>query len=180
MSFRFNKKWYLWVVSILLSVFAALPAQAGFMGQTVHADYLFPDTGSVFTDLGDAVVGAGAEFSLTFASTITADFSDSSILVTIFGADSSFTSAAFNGFHFSDVLNTIAPIANITVAATNNFAFSSADISFDADNIFLNFQDLVVSPDSALTLAVTFVPEPISVALFGVGLLALGCTRRKQ
>lgn len=177
---RFNKKWYLQVIFVLLSFFATLPAQAGFLGQAVHADYLFPDTATTFTDLGNSVVGAGSEFSLTLASTLTVDFSDNNILITIFDANSSFTLSAFNGFHFFDVLNAIPSITNVAIAATNNFAFTPGGISFDADNIFLNFQGLSVLPDSALTLAVSFVPEPMSAALLGIGLFALARSRRKR
>jgi len=168
-------------------VLFTLPARAGFIGNTVHAEYLFPDTSSVFMDLGDASVGAGPEFSFSFDSDITVDFSDTNIAITILNGNSSFNAASFNGFHFFDVFAAIDPITNVALTSTNNFSFNASGITFDADNIFLDFQGLDVLPDSSLALAVTFasgpgptgLPEPVSPVLIGLGMASLALVRRK-
>ncbi|MES2353665.1 MAG: PEP-CTERM sorting domain-containing protein [Pseudomonadota bacterium] len=179
MSIGNSKKLATCAAAAILSMFAALPAKAGFVGNTVHADYLFPDIGNAFTNLGDAVIGSGPEFAVTYVSTLTADISDTSILINIFNGDALFSPSPFNGFHFFDTLGTISPITNVSIASINRFDFNASDITFDADNIFLNFEGLIVVPDSSLLLNVSFVPEPVSALLFGLGLTVIGLGWRK-
>jgi len=175
------KKFVICGAAAILSMCVALQAHAGFVGNVVHADYLFPDIGNAYKNLGDAAVNAaGPEFSVKFASTITADISDTNILIDIFDVNSFFVPSIFNGFHFSDASGTLSPITGVTIASTNNFDFNASDITFDADDIFLNFQGRSVVPDSSLLLNVTFIPEPMSALLFGLGLTFIGITRRKN
>ena len=191
-----KKKWLQAFISTAVLTMAAAPSYAGFMGTTIHGEYLFPDNGTTFMDLGDAMVGAGAEFSISFDSTITVDFSDSTIAIDIAGGSTPFTAAAFNGFHFSDTSGLADAITQVSLVTTHNFAFDASGISFDANNIFLNFQGLDVVPDSSLLLAVNFdgdtpslainsgggtpVPAPGTFALVSLGVAGLRRIRRSS
>lgn len=165
---------------------ASATANAGFMGNTIHADHRFPDSGSVFSDFGNAVVDAGVEYGVAGSrNNLAFDISD--LAIRIFDPDGSsitFAGAAFNGFTFDDVFSSIAPIVGLTIDASTTLAgFSASRLSFSAEQLLVNFESLQFTAGQQLVLNVQFgsqVPTPATLALFGLGLAGLGWSRRKK
>ncbi len=160
-------------------VFAAATAgqvQAGllFDGETIGYEYLFPDASTTAFNPDPVVVGAGVELPGLFNSSFdvaSMDISDTNILVDYYAANS-WSPAAFNGFRIFDLGATLPAITSVTVnAATNMAGFSAANITFDADNIYVNWQGLGFDPSTIVSLDVNVsaVPEPSSCALLGLG-----------
>ena len=166
----------------------ALPsAQASLLdGKTVSFTYLFPDASSVYASSanGNYVVGAGVEIPngvcCGFEGAV--DISDSNIRVD-FHDSSTYSGAAFNGFRISDVFNTIDDFTTASVnAVTDMVGFGAGNVTFDANNIDVNWQGL--SFDSgrvvSIDLAGGHVPEPAALSLLALSLLGLGLMRRRH
>src|SRR5437016_4537789 len=74
-------------------------AEAGFVGLTVHGEYLYPDSSTVFQDLGNAVITPNFTFNFGSAGVLV-DVNDTTV-VTRFGAAA--FPATFNGFRLTVV-----------------------------------------------------------------------------
>ena len=163
-------------------------AHAFVIGDTVHGEYLDPDKSTVSANLGNAVVGAGSEYSLVFDGIpITVDFDDDTLsLIFSPGGPTSFSSPTFTGLHFSDALNNIADIGNVNISGISNLVFGLSRVDFDANNIFINLAGLDVSPDSSVTFRITHeepstdMPLPGTISLLGLGLLSVSLIRKAK
>jgi hypothetical protein len=162
------------------------PASATLLdGQSVLYEYLFPDTSTLFYSPGLVLVGPGVEIPDLCGgscSGITADLSDTNILVDLATASGSiFAVSSFNGFRIFDSLGTVPAFTSVTInLATNLVGFDASRVSFDADNIYLNFQGLSVGAGNFVSVDIEAVPEPTTLALLGAGLVALRARRRRN
>jgi hypothetical protein len=174
---------------IVLSIGSAHAALL--QGKTVEFTYFFPDTSSVYgPDLanGNYVVGSGLEIpnGICCGYEGTLDISDKNLLAK-FHFSSSYTPASFNGFRISDVFNSIGSFTSATVnPATTLPGFTGANVSFDANNIWVNWEGLFFNDGDTVSIDIDGgstsdkVPEPATLALFGVGLAAAGVMRRRR
>jgi hypothetical protein len=167
-------------------------SQAGYLGNTVQATAYYPELPPGATTIAgpvQAVVGAGVEFTdgqFTPFFGPSFDLSDTTILIT--HAATGHSSGTFNGYAFFDVLSAIDDIVGVDILSDNSGFFSGnpSRVFFDANNVFVNFESLsfigVANPQ--IVLGVRFannqVPEPETLLLVGLGLLAIAGARRKS
>lgn len=164
--------------TLILAALGAGAAQAGMDGHTIGAQYLLPDIGTVNNDHGTAVVGPGVEF---FLGDVSQDLSDSQITLSRAVGISFVTAGSFNGWRYYDALGTMPDITGVTVNGSSTFpGFDNSRITFDANNIWLNFANLSNSDFSAVVdVQMGVIPEPSTYALMAVGLLGIALTARR-
>lgn len=153
MNSRTNRRLGMAVAAI--GILAASPALANWNGATIGAEYLFPNTGTLYDTDGTVVVGPGPEGNLTEIQ-FSYDISGSQIILSNF-TDGSWTPATFNGPHFFDALGDDADLTGVTVNPASNMAgLTDANLSWDADNIFVNWQNLGFNAETQVILDLQF------------------------
>jgi len=163
---------------MLVALAATSSVRASFSGNDLQYTYFFPDNSSIY-EQQTVLVGTGIERTVVGGFPINMDISDNNILIDFSpeNASTSWTASPFNGFQLFDINNTISAITSVTVnGATTMAGFTSSDISFDANNIYVNWAGLAIAPTTIVSLDVGFadaapVPEPSTI--FAGGLLAL-------
>jgi PEP-CTERM motif-containing protein len=151
-------------------------------GKTVEYQYFYPNNTTPYlgADNGNKVVGAGIEVTNIADNDGTLDISDTNLLVRYTGT-SSWTSTSFNGFRIRDVFGTIAPFTGVTVnPATTMVGFGASRVTFDADQIWVNWNGLDFNPNTIVSLDIQSVPEPSTALLAALGLFAFGGRRRAR
>ncbi len=183
----------IWALLVFASVVGADPLLDG---KTIRLTYRFPDSSTQLgTNDRTAVVGAGVEFAdliLNDAIDGPVDVTDTNIRIEFTGGNH-FTLEAFNGAQFSDSTSSIAAFTAVTVNADTTLpGFGASRVTFDSDNIFLNFRNLgggTTDPDYLDGFVVSIdvagansgpVPEPGTCALIGMLLVGYGIFRRRR
>ena len=172
----------------------AMPAHAALLdGKQIQLDYLYPDTSSVYNGNSYLVtVGPGVEIPGILSGDqigASVDLSDTNIFIKFLRGEGSFTSSAFNGPHIYDSQGVIDPFTSVTINSVTDLpGFDFSRISFDADNIYINFSGLPLDASTNPVVSIDLngapsngaVPEPATMLLFGIGGIATAFVRRRR
>jgi hypothetical protein len=112
---------------------ASAPAKAGFIGETVSVDYHWPTLGSVYLSSGNAVVGAGVEFSSIGSFGPAADIADESFTITYSNTWHLSGGAAFDGLVLTAMTADI-----IGVSIDSNTVGFVPTLTFDGQHVYVN------------------------------------------
>ncbi|TCO73607.1 VPLPA-CTERM sorting domain-containing protein [Rhodovulum euryhalinum] len=171
--------------------FAGQAGAASLLGDTVTADYFFPD---LSTSIGSDsfVVGAGVEASCPGASGICGiliepyllDFGANTISFAQFGTRVPYAGPAFNGWVFTG-LDFGSGISGVSLSSSGLSGLDMSDVSFTADSISINLQDVALTADQngwTLTLSEipAQIPVPAAMPLLLTGLGAIGWASRRR
>jgi hypothetical protein len=166
-------------VLIALACAVALPAHANLLtGDTIRTWELYPNLSTIYAGPID-VVDPGSILAFPgFAPIADISFSDANITITMTRDATAYTSA-FNGFRFFDV--TEAPIGSITLGgATNVPGIDASRVTFDAQDIYVNFSGITYSTGQEVSLDLRAVPEPKSFLVLLVMAALLTHTVRRR
>lgn len=165
-------------IGIAAGLALASGARAQLEGQTVTADWLFPDEGTVI-ETHDVVVGPAIELRPEdivnddkFAIDLTTD-----TVTFLFNSGTTWSDVPANGWRFRDTNGTIPDITGYSVLSASNGIGNIGRIvtSVTNDSFFANFAGVTVAgPGDFITLKVTFIPAPgawSALALAGLGVL---------
>lgn len=152
-----------------VSALAFAPAHAGLTGETINAS-------GTFLGPSSATVGSGIEF-IGIHNYLNFDFADDTLTIT----DTNLVGwSGFGNYVFSGFLSNI---TGFSIASNTGFTGRIIDnYSFDAHSITLDMSTGGRSVGSVLVFNIrsTPVPEPSTLALLGLGLVALGFVARKK
>ena len=145
-----------------IGILAGHPAMAlvptDWNGATIGVEYLFPNTGSQYDSDGTVVVGPGPEGNLTEVQ-FSYDITGNQIILNGFSS-SSWTTAFFNGPHFYDAGGDDLDLTGVSVnPASNMGGLSNANLTWDGNNIWLNWQGIPFNTETQVILDLQFAPN---------------------
>lgn len=169
---------------------AAGSVRADLVGTEFTASYRFPDIATVYA-FGTPVppgftVGAGVEsvVDVEGVTSISVDFAATSltlVLDTILTAPT-WNASAFNGLLF-EATGAHGILSASVDASTTMAGFDASRVVLSADEVGIDWNGLSYVDGTLVTINFTFaqipVPEPASLAVFGIGLLGLAAARRR-
>ncbi|QEF97094.1 hypothetical protein Mal15_11300 [Stieleria maiorica] len=186
----------------ILTLLVAMPerSHAGllFENQQLGYQYLWPNQSSVYFDPGPILVGPGVElpglYTAGHNSDATVDFSDTEIRIDFYTSGPWWT-AGFNGFRVYDINDTLPDFTSVALGPGSNMAgLDVSRIQFDSDNIYLDWNGLMTTTETIVSLYVNVppplppptpashagaAPEPGMLSIVAVGLLGSVFRRRR-
>lgn len=151
---------------------------AGLLGKQVATQYFFPDSSQPYTQPSFTIVDGRTTTS--FNRNFNMLFLEKIVEISFVTSDS-WTNASFNGFKISDIDGTIDNFA-ASIASSNMAGLSNANIRYDDNNIWVNWQGLGFNTGTKVTLNLfaSAVPEPGTWALMLTGLALTGASLRRR
>jgi len=167
-------------LAALTGLGTAVHAQ-GLNGQSVQVTGNAPDKTTQAEDLGtQTVTPAGAAFTDAVTNVLVSPGQVVFTFNPVTSAPSRLAPAgfsSFDGYQIAEMGASPVAITGVSLDSASSLpGFSASDISFDASDVFANFQGLNFDPSQNVTLDLKFapaVPEPSARALFAVGSLGL-------
>jgi hypothetical protein len=158
------------------SLVSAIPARASFVGDNVSVNYKWPNLGAILYSGGSSAIPAGGTVFNMSSGGVLANVTASNIFLSFPGgwAFNTVSPKTFDGVVVSDPS---AVITAVSIASTNIAGFVASDLSFDSNNVYINFPFpgfSSLSAGSFVSVNVQFAstaPEPATLYLT-IGLLA--------
>jgi VCBS repeat-containing protein len=139
-----------------ISVDVAGADEAAVLGTTVDYSYLFPSTGSSIYNTSFEIT-SGVELSGLFGagSYATVDVQEDGIFVDFYSS-ATWSTASFNGFRISDNNDVLAEIQDVYLNGTNMSGLTDARVTFDDDNIWVNWNGLNFDSNTYVDIGIDF------------------------
>jgi hypothetical protein len=139
-------------------------------GDTIRTWELYPDLSTIYAGPVD-VVDPGAILAFpSFAPVVNIFFNDANITIQMARDATAYTSA-FNGFRFLDLSE--APFTSVTLdPATNVPGIDASRVTFDAQDIYVNFSGITYSTGQRVSLDLNATPEPSYLVILMILMIA--------
>ncbi len=157
-------------------------AHADMVGGVIQADYMTPSKTNVNHILGYQTVGASVEFQ-SVLSFFDIDLTGDGFILTYLNIGHFDSTVPFNGLRLSDHGDTLTDFTSFSISDDGGTGYTSSDLSFDTDNLWLDNSGLSFNIGDKITFAVTSsleptppnsaVPEPATIARLGIGMVGL-------
>jgi hypothetical protein len=177
-------------IALLLGSLHATLARAGFYGNEIRLEQVYPDLNSIPLTFSPVLAGPGVEFS-QLATDYDWDVGDAEIEIVrncnINLCDLNYTPSAFNGFKLSGSSRELQRIVGVSLISFSGFTnFDPSRLTFDDRAIYISLGGL--SSDSihtAVRMSVSFEPSPVplpgTLGLISMGLASIfGIGRRRK
>jgi hypothetical protein len=168
--------------SVMLGFMA--PAQAGLLGKQLNAAYYVPDTSTIYNQASfspeNFTIAAGQETvgNVENVTDLLVDFTDNTLTITLNTvlSNPTWTNTSFNGIIFTSLAGSLDLASAVVANDTTLAGFDNPRVSFDNDQIFINWNGLSYTNGNVVKINFTSVPEPMSslglLAAVGLGFLA--------